>query len=220
MKKLKGMNMQSSQVIQAIAVTAELCGRTFSPAAAMVFASDLDGFADAAILAALSRCRKEVRGMLTVQDVVSRIDDGRPGVEEAWAMLPQNEDSSVVWTDEMASAFGVAMPLLNDGDRIGARMAFKEAYAKAITTARDQKILPRWTPSFGRDAGGRQAALIEAVRHNRLSLESAVKLLPSELSVGLLMSLGVKSHPLLAAPCVEGQKKIQELRLAFNKAAV
>lgn len=212
--------MTSSKVIQAIAVTAELCGRTFTPAAASVFASDLDGFSDDSILGALSRCRKEVRGMLTVQDVISRIDDGRPGVEEAWAMLPHDEESSVIWTDEMAAAFGVASPLLADGDRIGARMAFKEAYTKALTVARDKKIAPRWTPSFGRDVVGRQAALIEAVRHNRLSIDNAIKLIPGPAAEGLLMSLGVKGHPLLAAPSVEGKKKIQELMLTLNKAAV
>jgi hypothetical protein len=204
------MHMPSIDVIQAIAVTAELCGRTFSPAAARVFAGDLDGFPDAAVLIALTRCRKEVKGLLTVQDVVSRIDDGRPGVEQAWAMLPQDEETSTVWTEEMAQAWGVASPLLVGGDRIGARMAFKEAYAKAVTDARDRKLPPKWTPSFGRDVPGRQAALAEAVRHNRLSLESAVQLLPYDAAEGLVRSLGAR-HPLLAAPSVVGQTRVKAL---------
>ena len=58
-----------------------------------------------AVLKALTRCRREVKGMLTIQDVVSRIDDGRLGVEEAWAMMPFSESQSVVWTEEMAQAF-------------------------------------------------------------------------------------------------------------------
>ncbi len=212
--------MPSSAVIEAIAVTAELCGRTFSPAAAAVFAGDLDGFSEQAVLVALTRCRKEVRGMLTLQDVVSRIDDGRPGVEQAWAMLPHDENTSTVWTEEMAQAWGVSMPLLNDGDRVGARMAFKEAYTKQVAEARDQKLPAKWTASFGRDVGGRQAALIEAVRHRRLPLEHAVQLLPIEAAEGLLMSLGVKNHPLLAAPNKDGQQKIQALRLALKTKVV
>lgn len=209
--------MQSSEVLKAVAVTAELCGRTFSAAAAAVFASDLEGFPDAAVLAALSRCRKEIKGLLTIQEVISRIDDGRPGVESAWAMLPRGEDDSVVWSDEMAIAWGSALPLLNDGDRIGARMAFKEAYTKLIFDARDKKLPPRWTPSFGRDVGGRQAALIEAVRHNRLGLDHAISLLPIEAAEGLVMSLGIKNHPLLAAPSADGKDKVAQL-LALVKA--
>jgi hypothetical protein len=212
--------MISSKVIEAIAVTAELCGRVFSPAAAAVFANDLDGFSEQSVLGALTRCRKEVRGMLTLQDVVSRIDDGRPGVEQAWAMLPHGEDTSVVWSEEMAEAWGQAAPLLADGDRIGARMAFKETYAKKVADARDQRIAPKWTCSFGRDVQGRQAALIEAVRHNRLSLEHATQLLPADAGEGLVLSLGFTTHPLLAAPSVDGKKKVAELLLTLNAKSV
>lgn len=208
--------MPSSAVIQAIAVTAELCGRTFSPAAAAVFAKDLDGFPAEAVLAALTRCRKEVKGLLMVQDVISRIDDGRPGAEQAWAMLPHDEETSTVWTDEMAHAWGIARQLLQDGDRVGARMAFKEAYTKAVADARDAKVPPKWTASFGRDAAGRLAALAEAVRLKRLPLDHAVKLLPADAAEGLLLSLGVSKHPLLAAPSKQGQKRVRDLLLAMK----
>lgn len=205
--------MPSSKVIEAIAVTAELCGRTFTPAAAMMFAGDLDGFPDHVVIAALARCRKEVRGLLTVQDVISRIDDGRPGVEEAWAMLPRDEASSVVWTEEMARAFGVAAPLLDEGDKIGARMAFKEAYAKLVAEARDRKEPPKWTPSLGGDVSGRQLALIDAVRANRLPLDHAVMLLNAypDMQQGLLLSLNVEKHPMLAAPSNDGRERVKAL---------
>jgi hypothetical protein len=204
--------MASSALIKAIAATAELCGKTYTPAAAALFAQDLTGYDEQAVMVALTRCRKELDGRpFNVAAVISRIDDGRPGVEQAWAMLPFDEDSSVVWTKEMAYAWGLAKPLLLDGDRIGARMAFKEAYTKQITEARDQKIPPKWTASFGTDPHGRQAALTEAVRHNRLTLAHAVDLLPTDAAEGMLLSLGVKNHPLLVAPNKEGQKKVTEL---------
>ena len=117
--------MPSIELLQAVAVTAELCGRTFSEGAARMFVHDLAGFDEQAVMKALARCRREVKGILTIQDVVSRIDDGRPGVEEAWAMLPLDEAQSVVWSAEMAEAFGVARGLIDDGDRVAARMAFK-----------------------------------------------------------------------------------------------
>jgi hypothetical protein len=205
--------MPSSKVIEAIAVTAELCGRVFSPAAAMVFASDLDGFPDAAILGALSRCRKEVKGFLTIADVISRIDDGRPGAEEAWAMIPRDEASSVVWTEEMAQAYGKAALLLEEGDKIGARMAFKEAYAKLVAEARDHKAPPKWTPSMGEDVNGRQLALIDAVRAGRMGIDHAANLLAGQpdLQQGLLLQAAPKDHPLLAAPDQKGRAKVQAL---------
>lgn len=170
--------MPSEQLIQAVAVTAELCGRTFTPAAAAVFVDDLARYPEAQVLGALRRCRREVRGLLTVQDVVSRLDDGRPGAEEAWAMIPQDEAGSTVWTEEMAAAFGVARHLLAEGDRIGARMAFRESYGRLVAQARDDGKPVRWSPSLGHDPGGREAVLQEAVRLGRLSIAHAVELLP------------------------------------------
>lgn len=169
----------SENLIQAVAVTAELCGRTFSDAAAKMFVADLSGFPEPAVITALARCRREVRGFLTVADVVTRIDDGRPGVEEAWAMMPFDESQSVVWTDDMAQSFGVASPLLAAGDKIAARMAFKEHYAKAIAIARDEKRPVHWTPSLGHDKHGRSAVVNDAVAKGRLSFEVAEQFLPT-----------------------------------------
>lgn len=166
-------------LVKAIAVTAELCGRTFTPEAAAVFVDDLAGFDPSAVFGALKRCRREVRGVLTVQDVVSRLDDGRPGVEEAWAMLPQSEATSVVWTEEMREAFGVAMPLIGARDKVAARMAFKEAYVARVNAARDRREPPTWCVSLGHDPGGRAAALVEAVSMQRLTLAQARNYVPT-----------------------------------------
>lgn len=170
--------MPSEDLIMAVAVTAEICGRTFTPAAAAVFVDDLSIYPEATVLASLRRCRREVRGILTVQDVVSRIDDGRPGADEAWAMIPQDESGSVVWSAEMARAFGAALPLLEVGDKIAARMAFKESYARLVGQARDAGIPVIWTPSIGHDPRQREAALQEAVRAGRMTLEQAQVIAP------------------------------------------
>lgn len=170
--------MASSSILQAVAVTAELCGRTFSPEAAAVFVSDLDGFSEPALLAALKRCRREVRGALTVQDVISRIDDARPGPDEAWAMVPKDEATTVVWTDEMREAFGVASMLLQD-DAIGARMAFRETYNRLVSDARANGLPTKWSASLGHDSRARDAVLLEAVTKGRLSLGHAKEVAPS-----------------------------------------
>ncbi len=170
--------MPSSALLEAVAVTAELCGRTFSEPAARVFVADLSAYPERAVIAALARCRKEVRGLLTVQDVVTRLDDGRPGADEAWSMMPFDEAQSVVWSDEMAEAFGVCCPLLDEGDRVAARMAFKEAYTRLVAKARDAGKPVNWTPSLGHDPRGRESALAVAVNAGRLSVEHAQSICP------------------------------------------
>jgi hypothetical protein len=164
-------------LIDALAVTAELTGTQLSRAGAMVMADDLARFPLPQVLAALTRCRRELRGRLTIADVISRIDDGRPGVEEAWAMIPKCEGASVVWTEEMCKAFGACYPLL-DSDEVAARMAFKEAYSKALNEARNAGTPVKWTPSLGHDAWSRESVIKEAVALGRLKADHASRLLP------------------------------------------
>lgn len=191
--------MASVELIKAVAVTAELCGRVFSDAAAEVFVADLEGFPEPAVMAALVRCRREVRGLLTVQDVVSRIDDGRPGPEEAWALMPFDEGASVVWTDEMREAWGVAQPMLKEGEKVAARMAFKEAYAKAVSAARDARKPAQWTPSLGHDVHGRAGVLEAAAAKGRISADHAQALLPAP---------PIDVRPLLAAPAATASPEV------------
>lgn len=171
--------MPSAQLLEAVAVTAELCGRVFSESAARVFVADIATYPEAAVMGALRRCRREVRGALTVQDVVSRLEDGRPGPEEAWALMPMTEDQSVVWTDEMAQSFAVVRPLIEAGELVPARMAFKEAYAQRVAAARDAGKPVEWVASLGHDQRSREGALMAAVTAGRLTLDDARELAPS-----------------------------------------
>lgn len=171
--------MPSAKLLEAVAVTAELCGRVFSEAAARVFVSDLAAYPEPAVIKALARCRKEVKGALTVQDVVSRLDDGRPGPEEAWALLPFDESQSAVWTDEMRIAFGPAIALFEAGDKTGARFAFKEAYIKAVNEARDAGKAVNWTPTLGTDPHGREKVITEAAAAGKLPIEYAQQFVPA-----------------------------------------
>lgn len=171
--------MASVELIQAVAVTAELCGRTFSQPAAAVFVADLAAYAEAEVIRALAKCRKEVRGVLTTQDVVSRIDDGRPGAEEAWAMIPADESQTVVWTTEMAEAYSVCCPLLTAGDKIAARMAFKEAYQRIVSKSRDEASRAEWQVSLGHDIEQRKRALKAAVESGLLTHQAATHAYPA-----------------------------------------
>lgn len=170
--------MASSILLEAVAVTAELCGRVFTTPAARVFVSDLAAYPEHQVLGALRRCRREVKGVLSVQDVVSRLDDGRLGAEEAWAMLPKSESDSVVWTVEMAEALRAAQPLLDDGDRVGARMAFKQAYDRLVAQARDAARPADWQVSLGHSPRSRDDALREAVERGRIGFDYAQVISP------------------------------------------
>ena len=157
------------EIVQALAVTSELLGTELSKDAKRVFAEDLSRYPVDQVLRALERCRREVRGRLALADVLSRLDDGRPGPEEAWAMIPKDESRSGVWTEEMQRAMGVAYPLLAEGEAVAARMAFKEAYTRECQRARDAFEPVRWTATLGHDRGGREAAIHDARQRNRLA---------------------------------------------------
>jgi len=110
--------------------------------------------------------------------IESLTSDQRLGADEAWALYPHNEQSSAVITDEMAEAMGVAQPLINEGDKIAARMAFKEAYIRIVTRNKLAGINPKWFASLGHDAECREVALKEAVLLGRIANDHAENLLP------------------------------------------
>ncbi len=97
-------------------------------------------------------------------------DDGRLGAEEAWALAlrAQDERETVVWTPEIAQAFAAARTVLERGDEVGARMAFREAYGRIVTAARADMVPVQWTVTLGHDPELRQIALDTAVAEGRL----------------------------------------------------
>lgn len=169
----------SRELLEAIAVTAELVGAELSRGAAKAIADELARYPQGWVAGALKRCQRELTsGRLLLAEILKRLDDGRPGVEEAWAACPRSESVTSVWTEEMAQAWGVAAALLAEGDKVAARMAFKEAYLAAVQKARDATLPVRWWVSLGHDPHGREAPLIEAMRQGKLDGEYVFGLLP------------------------------------------
>lgn len=165
-----------------------------------------------------------------ILEIMDRIKpDGRPGADEAWAMIPQDESASVVWTQEMAEALGIAQPLLNEGDKIAARMAFKGAYQRIVEQNKLAGVAPVWAPSLGHDPHGREAALTRAVELGRLSQSHVAGLLPQRDNIGISAALignaplrlvSVNGNAVEDARTLENVKeKLAGLRAAIGSAA-
>ncbi len=108
---------------------------------------------------------------------------GHPTANEAWGLVLAGRDESdtVVWTEQIAEAAGIAQPVLDAGDEVGARMAFKDAYDRIL---RERPEKPRWFASMGSDPGRRTAALDRAVRAGLLTQSHAAGLLPAPKDAG------------------------------------
>lgn len=170
--------MANEKILQALGVVCELTATKLSEGAVRVFAKDLERYPEQQVLVALERCRRELRGHLTLAEVIGRLDDGRPGPEEAWSMISHalaDERLTVVWTKEMALASGPARAIIDDP--VAARMTFLESYRRLVQLARDKGEPVNWSPCLGWDVAGRDGPILEAVRAGRLSQTHAAGLL-------------------------------------------
>lgn len=169
----------SETLLRMLAVAVELTGTDLSKTAARVMAEELAAYPEPAVLIALARCRRELRGRLTLPDVLDRLPGNHPGAEEAWSICAgclNDERLTVVWTQEMAQSFGVALGLHNDP--VAARMAFKETYNANVARARLESRMPTWSVSPGLDKNGRELAILDAVEKGRISTDYARAVLP------------------------------------------
>ena len=166
---------ETAELAGAICATAETLGQTISANAAKLMAEDLSACNPADIQAALRSCRKELTGRLTLAAILCRIQaaDGRPGKDEAWAiaMTTNDEYETVVLTDEIQLALAAAKPVLDAGDKIGARMAFISAYERLVSSAREDHKVANWHVSVGFDANRRVEAITKAVQMQRIPRE-------------------------------------------------
>lgn len=155
-------------LMKQLAATAELLGQTLSPVAVELMTGDLEHYPRDALAAALKRIRTEHTGKLTPKAIIEAIDAamGRPGANEAWAtaLSALDERNTVVWTGEMAQAWEVARPVVQGGDEIGGRMAFKDAYERLVRAAREERRVPVVTVSMGQDANLRAVGIERAVK--------------------------------------------------------
>lgn len=136
-------------------------------------------------------------------------DDGRPGPEEAWATAYRTSDdaATVVWTAETAEAYGAARPLVQAGDEVAARMAFKEVYVRLVAVAREQRVPPKWSVNLGFDNDQRNAALLAHVQAGRIGTD-------------LMLDAPIKGFDGLLLPAPEGESETTKALRAQARAAM
>ena len=158
---------EQEKLVLALMATAEVMGSEIKPNVALVIVDDLSVYALGDVLQALTRVRRECSGKLTLKmilDILASLG-GWLSANEAWAVaLPAiDEAATVVWTPEIAKAFEVARPILEGGDKIGARMAFIPAYDRLIDHAKRESRTPSYEVSAGWDANMREVAMRQSV---------------------------------------------------------
>jgi hypothetical protein len=161
-------------VVKMLGLVCEITATQLSKPAATLMVKALSNYPAKQVLSALERCAAECKFRLTLADVISRLDDGRPGAEEAWGAMPKTEDEAGLVTDEMSIAWGAASKLFLE-DHIGARKTFLEVYAESVRKARADSRPVVWRVSPGFDKASTESVAIEGMKRHLLPIPSALQ---------------------------------------------
>jgi hypothetical protein len=130
-------------------------------------------------------------------------------------MASFDERDSVCISDAIMDARLAAAPMWQDGDKIGARMAFRDAYDRAMLTPKTRGERPVWMLSVGHDPERRVEAAKAAVASGLLSSEAAKAYLPAPMVTpeGAAIA-GLLTGNVVALPNTDDKirRKIAELR--------
>ena len=134
-------------------------------------------------------------------DIIGKLikSDGRPDANEAWsiALNSFDENSTVILNEDIAAALEYCRDIYLDGDKTGARLAFRDTYEKRVAQARQVKQPLRWFPSLGHDKASRESVLRDAVVKGLLPAAHVDKLLPAPITREGQKVMTAVSHALL-----------------------
>lgn len=205
-----------SKILEGLAVVAEVTGAELSKPALQVMERELSAYHEQAVLRALQRCMRELKHRMTLADVVERLQegDGRPSADEAWAMAlaGMDENATVTLNEDIAEAMQIAHPIYEDGDKVGARMAFRAAYERIVEKARGEGKTVKWWASIGHDAQMREAGLRDGIERGLLPSDTASALLPAPMQKGGEMLLKA-----LGSPNDQVREKLKALREELSR---
>lgn len=202
-------------------------GKALSAGAMTMCFDALTRFPLDAVLFAINRHVETGRFAPIPKDIADILEAGNKhiGADEAWSIVLESFDESttVVMTQPMMDARLVAYPVWEEGDKIGARMAFKSAYERAVQIASP----PKWIVSEGFDKKAKEAALQKAASLGRLTHQEAARYLPAPMDggpIGKLLTGKVTSMPTnndalaarwgeLGQALRDGQHKLEEAEI-------
>lgn len=150
-----------------LGIAAEVTGMTLSEASATAILAELASYPQRNVCKAIERCMRELRGRITLADILERIFD-YPTPDEAWAHCPRSEADTVIWTTEAAAAYGCAASLIDAGDLVAARRAFIDAYSSHVREAVRNRKPPKYTISLGYDKTMRRDVISRAIEDGLL----------------------------------------------------
>ena len=194
----QNLEQKETEIIQALAVCAELTNTQFSAVAFDVLVDDLMGYELQAVKTALNRCRRELTGRLTLAAILERLPLGLPSADAAFGQLIeswQNENLTVVVPEiaQLAAGMG-AYALWQQKDKTGARMAFKQEYER-LAQQEIEKGVVQWAVSAGADRQQFEFAINQAVKDGKLTKNQAVNYLPSNIEIQVLMIENANASP-------------------------
>ncbi|MCY1196930.1 hypothetical protein D9M72_82860 [compost metagenome] len=193
------------------------------PATQMLWLRMLEPYAFSAVTAAFSQyVANEPKFPPTPAQILALLGhgtgDSRPTADEAWAtaLLSRDEAETVVWTLETAQAFATCRTVLDLGDEVGARMAFKGAYERLVARARHDRQPVAWQASLGWDPDRRERTLTAAGNAGLLPAPHVAALLPPPAASGGMPDDEVaaenirKLHQMLAKAITPSEKRRRE----------
>jgi hypothetical protein len=166
-------------------------GKVFSKKAMDMIFETLEDHSLDMVEQAIKLHSKQSKFAPTPGDIIGILEAGnkRLTADEAWSMMPKDEFETIVWTREMAEAYGIASGLLAEGDKIAARMAFKGAYERLCSEALMMQRPVAWSVCVGFDKSRVEPVLQKAVAAGRISQDRANKFLPAPMGAGPIARL-------------------------------
>ena len=169
---------QQEKIAELIDATAEILGSQIKPQIIKIMCDDLSDYEFNDIQTALTACRREVKGRLSLKDIIDRLPkkaDELPSADEAWGLVHDfdNEQKTIIAPTIAFEAGRCGAFNLISTDKVAARMAFKEAYNRLIPNYKGKSI--RYEVSLSDDKEERRTALIQAVEDGRITKQYALK---------------------------------------------
>ena len=167
---------QLGMVAKAIKLTAKSLGVKMDDDILELWIKELASDGHLGVMNAIRSCLRECKhGRLALADIIERIPGRPPKADAAWDMAIKAR----IWDDNetivIPRAIFAAFPfdLWESGDRIGARMAFRDSYNRCVQSEGTELQI-----SLGWDANGRETPIREAVNSGLLTVQAAHRLLP------------------------------------------